>query len=193
MNRSKKHKIIINRKRLDVISADTAFYEFLADTRFYYSFDRLLLEEDRKKFMSYLEKDYREWFVIHIVELDGTPIPCYAKLQDISISENVEVILLDLDKLRESEWNLDRNRRIGEAVQELYGDDSFVYHPAVDEVELISGIGAHMSCQRMSLEQLQKNLEKVTEDSNAINEFVCGLRGGSRYLSIKVDGSIRNN
>ena len=103
MNRSKKHKIIINRKRLDVISADTAFYEFLADTRFYYSFDRLLLEEDRKKFMSYLEKDYREWFVIHIVELDGTPIPCYAKLQDISISENVEVILLDLDKLRESE------------------------------------------------------------------------------------------
>jgi len=193
MNRSKKHKIIINRKRLDVISADTAFYEFLADTRFYYSFDRLLLEEDRKKFMSYLEKDYREWFVIHIMELDGTPIPCYAKLQDISISENVEVILLDLDKLRESEWNLDRNRRIGEAVQELYGDDSFVYHPAVDEVELISGIGAHMSCQRMSLEQLQKNLEKVTEDSNAINEFVCGLRGGSRYLSIKVDGSIRNN
>ena len=190
---SKKHKVIINKKRLDVISADTAFYEFLTDTRFYYSFDRLLLEDDRKRFISYLEKEYREWFVLHITQLDGTPVPCYVKLQEITASENVEVIILDIEQLRESEGILDKRRRINEAVHGLYGDDSFVYYPALDEVELISGSGAHMSCQRMSLEQLQRNLELVTEDSNAVNEFIGGLRSGSRYLFIKVDGSIRNN
>ena len=190
---SKKHKVIINKKRLDVISADTAFYEFLTDTRFYYSFDRLLLEDDRKRFISYLEKEHREWFVLHITQLDGTPVPCYVKLQEITASENVEIVILDIEQLRESEGILDKRRRINEAVHGLYGDDSFVYYPALDEVELISGSGAHMSCQRMSLEQLQRNLELVTEDSNAVNEFIGGLRSGSRYLFIKVDGSIRNN
>ena len=89
MLNAKKHKVIINKKRLDVISADTAFYEFLTDTRFYYSFERLLVEEDRKRFISYLEKEYRGWFVLHIMELDGTPVPCYVNLQEITSSENV--------------------------------------------------------------------------------------------------------
>jgi len=189
---SKKHKVIINKNRLDVISADTAFYEFLADVRLYYSFDRLILEDDRKKFLSYMESGYRGWFVLHITELDGTPIPCYAKLQEITTTENVEVILLDIDMLRESEWWLDKRTRVNEAIHGLYGDDAFVYYPKRDEVEIITGTGAHTSCQRMSLAQLQKNLENVTEDSNAISEFISGLRNGSRYLFIKVDGCVKN-
>ena len=58
MINSKKHKIIINKKRLDVISADTDFYEFLDDTRFYYSFDRLVMEEDRQRFVQNVEQGY---------------------------------------------------------------------------------------------------------------------------------------
>lgn len=189
---SKKHKVIINKKRLDVISADTAFYEFLGDTRFYYSFDRLILEDDRTKFLRYMESEYGEWFVLHIVEPDGTPIPCYALLQEITASENVEVVLLDIDMLRESERVLDKRSKVNEAIHGLYGDDSFVYYPLREEVEIITGAGAHMSCQRMSLEGLQKNLEQVTEDSNAVNEFITGLRNGSRYLFIKVDGCVKN-
>ena len=193
MINSKKHKVIINNRRLYVISADTAFYEFLADTRFYYSFDRLLLEEDRKKFIDKVENGFSDWFVVHIVDLDGTQIPCYVKLQEITASENVEITLLDIDKLRESEWLLDRRSKVNEAIHGLYGDDAFVYYPDRDEVELISGHGVHMTSQRMSLEQLQKNLEQVTDDINAVNEFIGGLRNGSRYLFIKVDGTIRNN
>ena len=189
---SKKHKVIINKNRLDVISADTAFYEFLADTRFYYSFDRLILEDDREKFLRYIESNHRGWFVLHIVELDGTPIPCYALLQEITASENVEVVLLDIELLRESERFLDRRSRVNEAIHGLYGDDAFVYYPSRDEVEIITGTGAHTSCQRMSLEGLQKNLELVTDDSNAVNEFITGLRNGSRYLFIKVDGCVKN-
>lgn len=192
MINTKKHKVIINKKRLDVISADTAFYEFLADTRFYYSFDRLILEEDRNKFINNVESGYQEWFVIHIIELDGTSIPCYAKLQEISASENVEVVLLDIEMLRESEWLLEKRSRVNEAIHGLYGDDAFVYYPNRDEVEIITGTGAHTTCQRMSLEQLQKNLESLTEDSNSLNEFIGGLRNGSRYLFIKVDGCVKN-
>lgn len=192
MFNSKKHKVIINKYRLDVISADTAFYEFLADTRFYFSFDRLIHEDDRAKFIRNVEAGHQGWFVVHIVELDGTPIPCYAKLQEISASDNVEVTLLDIEMLRESEWLLDKRSAVNEAIHGLYGDDAFVYYPNRDEVEIITGTGAHTSCQRMSLSQLQKNLEQVTEDGNAINEFISGLRNGSRYLFIKVDGSVKN-
>ncbi len=190
---SKKHKVIINKNRLDVISADTAFYEFLADARFYYSFDRLLLEEDRSKFLANMEAGCSDWFVIHIVEQDGTPIPCYAKLQENAASENVEVMLLDIEMLRESEWLLEKRSKVNEAIHGLYGDDAFVYYPERDEVEIITGAGAHTSCQRMSLAQLQKNLEQVAEDDDTVCEFVSGLRNGSRYLFIKVDGCVKNS
>lgn len=191
MINSKKHKVIIN-KRLDVISADTDFYEFVDDTRFYYSFDRLILEADIQKFVDNVNSGCKDWFVIHVIALDGSIIPCYTRLQESTSSENIEVVLLDIDRLRESEWLLDKRSRVNEAIHGLYGDDAFVYYPERDEVEIITGAGAHMSCQRMSLAQLQKNLELVSEDSNAINEFIGGLRNGSRYLFIKVDGSVRN-
>lgn len=192
MINSKKHKIIINKKRLDVISADTDFYEFLDDTRFYYSFDRLIMEEDRKRFIQNVEQENREWFVVHVLDVNYHPVPCYVSLQAVSASDNMEVVLLDIEKLRESESTLDKRSRVNEAIHGLYGDDTFVYHPDRDEIEIITGSGVHMSCLRMSLAQLQKNLELLTEDGNAVNEFITGLRNGSRYLFIKVDGSLHN-
>ncbi len=192
MINSKKHKVIINRRRLEVVSADTDFYEFMDDSRFYYSFDRLIQEEDRQKFIDNVNNDLKDWFVIHVVATDGTAVPCYTRLQDIGVTENVEVLLLDIEMLRESEWALERRSRLNEAIYGLYGDDTFMYYPYKDEVEIITGTGAHMSSQRMSLERFQKNLESVTEDGNAVNEFISGLRNGSRYLFIKVDGNTRN-
>ncbi len=191
MINSKKHKVIIN-KRLDVISADTDFYEFVDDTRFYFSFDRLIREEDKSKFIDNVNNGYTDWFVVHMTALDGSEIPCYTRLQELTASENIEVILLDIGRLRKSEWMLEKRSRINEAIHGLYGDDTFLYYPERDEVEIITGTGAHLSCQRMSLERLQKNLELLTEDGNAVNEFIGGLRNGSRYLYIKVDGSVRN-
>ena len=193
MINSKKHKVIINKRRLEVISADTDFYEFMDDSRFYYSFDRFLKEEDKQTFISNVESGYSGWFVVHIVALNGSMVPCYAKLQEIKASDNIEVVLLDIERLRESELILERRSKVNEAIHGLYGDDAFVYYPERDEVEIITGTGAHMACQIMSLAQLQKNLEMVTEDTNSVNEFIAGLRNGSRYLFIKVDGCVRNN
>ncbi len=192
MINSKKHKVIINKRRLDVVSADTVFYEFLTDIRFYYSFDRLVQEEDRQKFVLNVENNYQDWFVVHILGMDGTPVPCYIKLQEITASENVEVTLLDIDMLRESEWNLERRNRVNAAIHGLYGDDIFVYYPERNEVEIISGSEAQVSCQKMSLEQFQKTLEQLTKDINEVNEFIGSLHNGSRYSFIKVDGSLHN-
>lgn len=194
MINSKKHKVIINKRRMDIVSADTDFYEFLGDGRFYYSFDRLLLENDKQKFIGNLEKEHDDWFVIHVLDVEGAEIPCYVKLQEVSSAENVEVLLLDIGRLRESEWLLDKRSRVNAALHGLYGDDTFVYYPSRNEVELITGTGirAQLSSTRMSLEQLQKNLEKLSEDTDAVNEFISSLRNGNRYLYIQVDGSIRN-
>lgn len=192
MINSKKHKVIINKKSLDIMSADTDFYEFMGDSRFYYTLERLLVEEDRKRLRNLIAKESRDWFVIHLMDEEGREIPCYARLQKFSVSENIEVLLLDIDRLRESEWQLDKRRKVNEAIHGLYGDDAFVYYPAQDEVEIITGMGNRMSCQKMSLDCLQKNLDMVMEDKNSINEFISGLRNGSRYLFIQADGCIWN-
>lgn len=193
MINSKKHKVFINKKRLDVISADTDFYAFMDDSRFYFSFDRFLREADKQIFLDNMEKGYADWFVVHILPIKGEPVPCFIKLQEVTASENVEISLLDINMLRKSEWELEQQSKVNEAIRDLYGDDTFIYYPARDEIEIITGAGAHTACQIMSLEQLQKNLELVTEDTNAVNNFIAGLRNGSRYLFIQVDGGIRNN
>ena len=193
MINSKKHKVIINKKRLEVLSVDTDFYEFVDDIRFYYSFDQLLLEEDKKKFIECVNSGCQDWFVIHVLTLKGEAIPCYVKLQEISGSENVSIVLLDIDRMRESEWLLDKRSKVNEAIHGLYGDDAFAYYPERDEVEIVTGTGAHTLSQTMTLKEFQKTLESVTEDVNSVNEFITGLRNGSRYLFVKTDGSIKTN
>lgn len=195
MLNSKKHKIIINKRRMDIISADSDFYEFMNDTRAYFSFDRLISENDRQKFTEFVESGYPDWFVVNILDEDNVAVPCYAKLEEMQGSENVEIVLLDIDQLRESEWLLEKNTRVNDVILGLYGDDGFTYYPEREEVEIIVGTGAHKSNLRMSLTQLQKRLELLTTDENSVKEFISGLRNGSRYLFIKVDGSVkkRNN
>ena len=190
MVNSPKHKIIISKKYLEIVSADTDFYGFLADTRFYYSFDQLIAEEDRQRFVQNVEQNCQEWFVAHVLDLTGRQIPCYMILKESASSDNLEIMLLDIEMLRESEARLNRQCLINEAIHTLYGDDIFLYYPDKDEVEIITGIGAQTTSVSMSLEQLQKNLEQLTEEEAAVNEFVSGLRNGSRYLFIRTEGDV---
>ena len=192
MINSKKHKIIINKKRLEVISADTDFYVFLEEARIYYSFDQLIMVEDRQRLIQNIEQHCQDWFVVHILDLEGRQVPCYVKLRELSSSDNIEIILLDIEKLRQSEWQLKKQCLVNGAIQGLYGDDKFLYYSDKDEVEIITGTGAQMISNRMPLEQLQKNLEQLTEEKDTVNEFISGLRSGSRYLFIKVNGNVCN-
>ncbi|MBP3568415.1 MAG: GGDEF domain-containing protein [Lachnospiraceae bacterium] len=191
MINSKKHKILLNKTDFQVLSADTDFYKFVDNVRFYCPFDKLIYEEDRAKFSEFVSRGAQGWIVIHMLAQDGTAVPCYLSANEISGSDNLEIVLLDVDKVVESEWTLDKRSRVNEAIHGLYGDDSFVYYPDRNEVEIISGIGAHMTRQTMSLNELQQTLEQATEDIDAVNEFISGLRNGSRYLVIKTDGSIK--
>ncbi len=192
MINSKIHKVVMNKRRLDIISADTDFYEFVDDTRLYYNFDRLIREEDRQTFVENTAKGEPGWFVAHLTALDGTQTPCYLSLRDIPGSENVEVIVLDINRLMESEQALEKRNRVNAAIHGLYGDDAFVFYPDKEEVEIISGTNAHMSRHIMSLGQLQKRLELICSDTAEISEFISGLRNGSRYSFIKADGSVKN-
>ena len=191
MIKSKKHKVIIS-KKLDVISADTDFYEFVDDTRLYCSFERLLLEEDRKKFAENVEKGETGWFVVHLLSVEGKEVPCYVSLKEIASSDNIQVVILDIDMLRDSERALEKRNRVNAEIHKLYADDAFVHYPAEEKVEIISGTNASMKCKTLTLLQLQQLLEVQAQDKTQVSEFIGGLRNGVRYLFIKANGSIKN-
>ena len=191
MIKSKMHKVRIS-KKLDVISADTDFYEFVDDSRLYCTFDRLLREEDRQIFIDNAAKVGQNWFVVHLLALDGAQIPCYVSIKESDTSDNLKVTLLDIEMLRMSEQALSKRNQVNTVIHNLYGDDAFVYYPEKDEVEIISGTNAQMSSHRLSLPQLQQVLEKLAEDKSQVSEFIGGLRSGVRYLFIKANGSIKN-
>lgn len=192
MINSKKHKILLSTTDFQVLSADTDFYKFVDNVRFYCPFDKLICEEDRTRFAEFISCGGKGWIVVHMLAQDGTKVPCYLSANEIPGSDNLELVLLDIEKIVESEWTLDKRSRVNETIHGLYGDDSFVYYPGSDEVEIISGTGVHTTKQTMKLHQFQEVLEKVTEDTDAINEFISGLRNGSRYLFIKTDGSVKD-
>lgn len=192
MIKSKMHKIVMNKKRLEIKSADTDFYEFVDDSRLYYTFDRLLQEEDRQRFIDYVAAGEQGWFVVHMLALDGTRIPCYISLVEVMSSENIKVIIVDIERLMESEQVLYKRNKVNSAIHNLYGDDTFVYYPERDEVEIVSGTSVQKNHHVMSLGRLKEILEELAEDKSQVSEFIGGLRNGSRYLFIKANGSVKN-
>lgn len=191
MEKSKKHKLVVNKEKYTVLSADTDFYKFVDDSRLYYSFERLICEEDRKKFTDNVAAGFTGWFVVHLEALDGAKIPCYLLMEEIPASDNLELVVLDIAMISDSEWEMSKQCRINDTINSLYADDMFFYYPARNEVEISTGTGANRYVQTMTLEQLQQKLENLAEDKNTVSDFIGGLRSGSRYLFIKLNGSIK--
>lgn len=192
MVKSKIHKLILKKDRFDMVSADTDFYKFVDDTRLYYTFERLICEEDRKLFVDNVAGGVESWFVVHMNALDGTLVSCYMSVKEVSGTDNIEVTILDIDMLVKSEKALDRKNRISDSIINLYGDDIFIYYPDRDEVEFFEGYSMDKSGKKMSLDELQGILEEIATDKSAVSGFVSGLRNGGRYLYIKTEGSIKN-
>lgn len=192
MIKSKAHKLILKKERFDMVSADTDFYKFVDDTRLYYTFERFVRDEDRPLFVERVAKGYEQWFVVHLVALDGAQVPCYMNVKAIPNTDNVEVSILDIGMLVESEKKLDTKSRIDDSVMRLYGDDIFIYNHGSGDVTINSEYGAGTDCVSMSLEELQRILEESVEEKDSVAGFIGGLKNGGRYLYIKTNGSVKD-
>lgn len=126
MINAKVHRLILNKTRFDMISADTDFYKFVDDSRLYHTFERLICEGDRQKFIDNVDKGVQEWFIVHMVGLDDSVVPCYLSVGNSVGEDNIEVVLLDINMLLESEKELDIRNKCLDNVLSLYGDDIFV-------------------------------------------------------------------
>lgn len=194
MAKPRMFKIIVNQNTYDILSADTAFYSFMDESRLYYSFDRLVYAADLPMLTARAEALETGSFILRLVTVDGSAVPYYVTMEQGEGAEQIQLTLIDIVSLIASEKEMDSQYRLQCKLLELYGDDFFLYDVQTNQIKLITKYNIAPETRVLSLQEFEMLLKKhVTKDRYGdVVEFIMALETGNRYFEICVDGNIIN-
>lgn len=194
MAKSKMFKVVMNKYTYEVLSADTGFYAYLDNSRFYYAFNELMHEDDVQMFMEQTENPGEGGFVLRMRNVDGSIAPYYATVEPWNVAGQLQIKLIDINGLIEAERSFNSQLAIQNKMIELYGDDVFIYYPQTNEIKLTTKFNIAPIEKTYTLDEFEALLEKyVDEDKKGdVTGFITALRTGNRYFGISVDGDIIN-
>jgi len=195
MINSKKHKVIINKRRLEVISADTDFYGFITESRLYSIFSQLLYKDDVQTFIEHAECMDGERMFLRLLGVDGSIHPVYAFIEPGSVKDQLKITMTDIEYLIETEKELFKKLKVQGKLLELYEDDVMLYDPDTKQVMLITDYTLASTRTIISVEELRQRLLDNTESEKqgAVAGFISSLQNGERYFEIAVTGSITDS
>lgn len=191
MTGTKMHKIILRQSNYEILSADTSFYAYLGDDRLYYTFNRLVYDKDVELFNEYTQNLTPGFFVLRMTHQDGSLLPCYLSVEASDTPGRIEISLINIDKLLQSEREYHMQNMIHEKVIELYGDDLFVYNPYTDEIKLILRENGIIKEKQMPLADFEEILKKGVSEAELgeISQLSGILRNRNRFFKIVIKGS----
>lgn len=194
MARSEMFKIVMKQDTYDILTADTGFYAFMDNSRLYFSFIKLVAEEDVQMFVNYVEACEKDSFILRLVAVDGSIVPYYANIEQGIVQGQLQLTLIDIAKLIGVQEEINSRLDIQMKLLELYGDDLFIYYPHTDEVKLITKYNIAPEDRCMSLEAFEGFLKRHVEQDKYedIAEFVMAIRTGSRYFTLYLEGNVIN-
>lgn len=185
-------KVVINKQTYDILSADTGFYAYLDNSRLYCSFDELIHKDDVQMFAKQEENPEKCGFILRMLNVDGSIAPYYATFESWNVPGQMQVKLIDIEGLVDTERSFNNRLAIQNKLLEIYGDNFFVYYPQLDEVKLISKFNIAPIEKTYTLEEFSALLKSHMKEENMsdADEFIMALRIGSRYFGISVDGDL---
>ena len=123
--------VTVNSETLDVITANTLFYEFVG-TRLYFAFDLLMKPEHRPYFDEVIEENTSR--VIDYIKEDGTPLSCLTKIEKTDAEGNYVLSLKELNSLTYLCAQQKSDIDIKDTILSLYNDYFFFYTKANDNI-----------------------------------------------------------
>lgn len=194
MAKSEVFKIIIKQNTYDILTADTNFYTYMDDSRLYNTFEKLIYEADKPMFYEYAEVHQEGSFILRMLAVDGSIIPCYATMKRGNAPGILQISLIDIAQWIASEKESGIEYMIHTKLLELYGDDFFIYNPEREEIKLITKYNVNPENNCISIKKFEELLKNgANKDAyNSISEFIIAIQKGNRYFDLCVNGNILN-
>lgn len=193
MDNTNIQEVIVQTNSYEIISADTAFYAFIKK-RFYYTFDRLVCEEDRAVLYRHIEGMLKDSFVVRLLNAQDREVYFLVQIYPCDISECVKLKLIQAEGLLDSVKLLNRRMDAQNYILELYNDYYFEFDVAGDRFHIYSRNRLEQTICSVTLEELEERFRGncAVEDSEKLDSFFAALRGGRHELELDVTGDILN-
>lgn len=181
-------RIVIKKKTFDIVSADTGFYAYMGDGRLYYTFEKLILAQDRPMFYEYVKQLRADSFILHLNSIDNRPLPFYASLTPSTIQGQMHLTLIDIGTWIAQEKERNRQHLFLSKILKLYGDEAFIYDPQTRDISFLSGAILPREGSYMSLKDFEQFLLAYTTVSTRrdVDQFLHSLQNGARTFDLRL-------
>ena len=178
-------EVNIKKGMYDILSADTEFYAFLGE-RVYYTFDRLIYEEDIELFNKKVRDNDEELFAIRLKDESGKCMYYLMRTHYKSEDKNVTIKLAQAEQFVQAGYKCKKGLAIRERLLELYSDDFFDYEVKTGRVVVY--FTGHYTNERkeFTLEEFEEYICNNSDESSvkSVNRFFAALRNGERYAEL---------
>lgn len=193
MDNTNIQEVIVQTNSYEIISADTAFYAFIKK-RFYYTFDRLVCEEDRTVLYRHIEGMLKDSFVVRLLNAQDREVYFLVQIYPCDVSGCVKLKLIQAEGLLDSVKLLNRRMDAQNYILELYNDYYFEFDVAGNRFHIYSRNRLEQTICSVTLEELEERFHGncVPEDSEKLDSFFAALRTGRHEMELDVTGDILN-
>ena len=180
------YRIVIKKKTFDIVSADTGFYAYMDDSRLYYTFEKLILAQDRPMFYEYVKQLHADSFILHLNTIDNQPLPFYASLTPSTIQGQLHLTLIDIGTWIAQEKERNRQNLFLSKILKLYGDEVFLYDPQTRDISFLSDSALAMESSYVPLKDFENFLLSHTTVSTRrdVDQFLLSLQNGARAFDL---------
>jgi len=197
MNESYIHNLIVQLNTMDILSADSEFYNFMGE-RLYFTFEKFIYKNDLQLFQYKLEHMDSSYFIIKMYSQSGNLLDFIMRISPGPNQNQFAVRCVELHKLIDEHLQLIKHQSIDYNVLNLYNDRILVYYPDKMDVviyepsfdgrefkvislnELDMYIPGDTSALQSSLKNGDSTFEFIFRDNNN-NAEITQVRGMSIY------------
>ncbi len=184
-------EVVLKKKVLEVISANTEFYAFMG-SRVYCTFDRLVRKTEGMDLAKYLASD--RYILLDMVTEDKTVLRCLVTVSPGDTEEQIFLRMVVLDEL------LAHDRLLGDtlsrqyAILELYNDYYFEYNVSAGQMRIYTVNKHEKEFLSMTLEEFEQRVYRLDNGKNTleVEKLMTALRSGSHRFELLVPGNLLN-
>lgn len=186
------HSIIVKYNTLEILSADTDFYAYIGQERFFSTFEKLIHPNGRERFLSIISRKDTNPFVIDLVRLNNEAVMTY-----MSISYEGDTMAIELESVSELRDGQEIYSKLLEMNNELLGLHNDIIFTFDDEYKVIKFYTPDFRrCTKTYM--LQDFVDEVREcinvdEQDKLDEMLASLKSKSGSFAYTFTGRLMNN
>ncbi|MGN0318636.1 MAG: GGDEF domain-containing protein [Lachnospira sp.] len=188
-------KIVMKTETFDIVTADKDFYSYMRRERLYFTFDKLISEDNREIFYNFVKRRNTGKLILDFDLFDGSREMACVNVSYNETGNVLKVCMALIKDLFDSELSNEKELNITNKMIDLYEDILFRYYP--DEDKLILSFYGDVSRKEetYTIDEFEHMLMHLNHMSNnkLVGELISYLTNGAREYTLKFNGKLFDN